>query len=513
MSEQGPLVLAIDQGSSNTKAIVVARSGAVVAHASSPVPDRYPKPGWVEQDADAIWASVLDVIGRLPAELLAPERLVGIGITNQRESVAVWDARSGAPAGPVVSWQCARGAPLCRELIAEGADGWLRERTGLTVSPIFSATKAAWLLESIPDGRARAAAGELRLGTVDSWLIWKLTGGRVHATDASNASRTQLLNLERVDWDVQALARYGIPRAALPQVRPSSGRLGETAGVRGLADGIPVAAAIGDSHGALFGHRGFEPGTVKTTMGTGTSVLACVPELSPAPAGLMTTIAWQLEEGRPPTYGHEGIVLSTGSAVGWVCDLLGLPDEPERIAALARDADPSDTTMFMPAFGGLTAPYWDADAQPVVHGFSRRTGARELARAAVESTAFQVNDVLSALAGGGTPLHTCFVDGGASANDELMQLLADLSGLVIRRPPATHLSALGAAYLAGLAVGVWSSTEELSALDRTVVDVFPRLDGAARAERLARWAHAVALARSQAPDTTFPTTTPTPGVL
>lgn len=508
MPEHGPLVLAIDQGSSNTKAIVVARDGEIVAHASRPVSDRCPRPGWVEQDAAELWASVEAAIGDLPPELLAPQRLAGIGITNQRESIAIWEAASGEPAGPVVSWQCARGAPLCRELIEEGAEAWLRERTGLTVSPIFSATKAAWLLASIPDGRARAAAGELRLGTVDAWLIWKLTGGAVHVTDASNASRTQLLNLERVDWDEAALERYGIPRAALPQVRPSSGRLGETRGVRGLADGLPVTAAIGDSHGALFGHRGFEPGTVKTTMGTGTSVLACVAELTPAPAGLMTTIAWQLGDGAPPAYGHEGIVLSTGVAVDWVCDLLGLGEDPQRVAELACAADPEDATMFMPAFGGLTAPYWDADAQPVIHGFSRRTGPRELARAAVDSTAFQVNDVLAALAAGGTPLHTCFVDGGASANGELMQLLADLSGLVIRRPPATHLSALGAAYLAGLGSGVWSSTAELSALPRTVVDVAPRIGAAEREERLARWRHAVALARSsQATAAAFPTTT------
>ncbi|MBB4662110.1 FGGY-family carbohydrate kinase [Conexibacter arvalis] len=511
MPERGPLVLAIDQGSSNTKAILVERSGEVVASASSPVPDRFPQPGWVEQDADAIWASVLDVIAQLPAELLAPARLAGIGITNQRESIAVWEARTGAPAGPVVSWQCRRGAELCRELVAEGAEGWLRERTGLTVSPLFSASKASWLLDAIPDGRERAAAGELCLGTVDAWLIWKLTGGRTFATDASNASRTQLLNLRLADWDEQALARFGIPRAALPRVRPSSGRLGETLGVAGLADGIPVAAAIGDSHGALFGHRGFEPGTVKTTMGTGTSVLATVRELSPAPDGLMTTIAWQLADA-PPTYGHEGIVLSTGSAVDWVRTLLGLDDAPERVAELAREADPGDATTLVPAFGGLTAPYWDADAQPVIHGVSRRTGPRELARAAVDSTAFQVNDVLTALARGGAPLHTCYVDGGASANVELMQLLADISGLVIRRPPAAHLSALGAAYLAGLAVGVWDSLDELAALDRTVLDIPPRLDADGRAEQLARWAHAVSLSRSQPLPVPAPSLITTPGV-
>jgi glycerol kinase len=485
-------VLALDQGSTNTKGILVSASGAVVAEASAPVAERYPRPGWVEQDAEELWRSVLAVIDGLPAELRAPGVIAGIGVCNQRETILMWERATGMPAGPVVSWQCTRGAPMCRDLAERGLDPWLRDVTGLTISPIFSATKASWLVESAANGRARAAAGELCIGTVDAWLVWKLSGGRAFVCDAGNAARTQLLNLARVDWDDDLLDLYGVPRAALPDVRPSSEVYAPVRDVPGLVDGVPVAGAIGDSHGALFGHRGFAPGTVKTTIGTGASVVAGLPELAPAPSGLLTTIAWYLDA---PLYAHEGVIMSTGSAIGWLGDLLGLEDAPSRIAALAEQASTADRTVFVPAFGGLSAPYWDTDAEPVISGLDRATGVPELARAAVDSTAFQVNDLLSALDGGTGSLQTLFVDGGASVNASLLQLLADLSGLMIKRPVTTHVSALGAAYLAGLATGVWSSLDELARLPTRAVEFQPGGDARDRAARLERWQLAVRRAR------------------
>lgn len=490
-----PLLLALDQGSTNTKGILVSPSGEVVAEASTPVEERYPRPGWVEQDAEDLWRSVLSVIDRLPADLRAPGLIAGIGVCNQRETVLMWDRLTGEPVGPVVSWQDQRGAPMCHELADEGANQWLQELTGLRISPIFSSTKAAWLVQSVRDGPARAGAGELCIGTVDSWLVWKLSGEQAFVCDAGNAARTQLLNLARVDWDDALLERFGVPRAALPEVRSSSEVYAETRGVAGLPDGVPVAGAIGDSHGALFGHRGFRPGTVKASIGTGASVVAGLPELTPAPSGLLTTIAWRLDA---PFYAHEGVIISTGSAIGWLGDLLGMEDAASQIAALAEQGSKADRTVFVPAFGGLSAPFWDSEAEPLIYGLHRSTGVPELARAAVESTAFQVNDVLSALSRGGTPPQTLFVDGGASANTSLLQLLADLSGLVISRPATTHVSALGAAYLAGLAVGLWNSLDELARLETGAFEVTPTADDGDRAARLERWQLAIRRARLDA---------------
>lgn len=490
-----PLLLALDQGSTNTKGILVSASGEVVAEATTPVKERYPRPGWVEQDAEELWRSVLSVIDQLPADLRTPGLVAGIGICNQRETVLMWNRATGEPAGPVVSWQCQRGAPMCRELADEGAEQWLQELTGLKISPIFSSTKAAWLIQSVKDGPARAREGELCIGTVDSWLIWKLSGEQAFVCEAGNAARTQLLNLAHVDWDDALLERFGVPRAALPEVRPSSEVYAETRGVAGLPDGVPVAGAIGDSHGALFGHCGFRPGTVKASIGTGASVVASLPKLTSAPPGLLTTIAWHLDA---PFYAHEGVIISTGSAVGWLGDLLGMENAASQIAGLAEQGSEADRTIFVPAFGGLSAPYWDSDAEPLIYGLHRSTGVPELARAAVESTAFQVNDVLSALSRGGTPLQTLFVDGGASANTSMLQLLADLSGLVISRSATTHVSALGAAYLAGLAVSVWNSLDELASLERGASEVTPTTDEGDRAVLLERWQLAIRRARPDA---------------
>jgi glycerol kinase len=484
----GP-ILAIDQGTTNTKALLVDVEGRIVQRASRPAQLTFPRPGWVEQDALALWQSVQDAVDDC-LQRARGERPSAIAISNQRESVVVWERATGRAAGPVVSWQCRRTSERCERLRRDGMEPALRERTGLPIDPLFSASKLAWLLDEIPHGRGRAEDGELCAGTIDSWLLWNLTGGAVHCCDVSNASRTQLMNLQTLEWDSALLELFATPAAALPEIRPSSGVVGETVGCGGIAAGIPIASMVGDSHAALFAHGGFRPGTIKATYGTGSSLMRTTPALVFATSGLCSTVAWGL--GDTTVYALEGNISATGAALQWIADLLGLSD-PARAVELASSVDTADGVAFVPAFVGLGAPYWAERARGLMSGITRGTTAAHLARAALESIAFQVRDVLVAMeCDAGLHGAVLLADGGASRSDTLMQFQADVIGTPVVRNDATDLSALGAAYLAGLAVGTWGSLDEIEALPKSLTRFEPRIDDDERGAVLTAWRGAVA---------------------
>ena len=481
-------VLAIDQGTTNTKAVLVSETGDVLATASRPVPIRYPQPGWVEQDAVELWRSVLDAAAECLAKAgcAAPD---AIGISNQRESAIAWDRRSGMPVGPGVSWQCRRTAPFCAELRRNGHEPMLVERTGLAVDPVCSAGKMRWLLEHTPDGCRRAANGEIALGTVDSWLLWNLTGGAAHACDLTNASRTQLLNLHRLSWDSELLALFGIPEAALPALGESSHIYGETALCGAIPAGIPIGALAGDSHAALFGHAIFTPGAVKATYGTGSSLMT----LTHAPSwshGLATTVAWSRRGDI--RFGLEGNIFATGGAVQWIGEFLGLPNAAADAAKLAATVSDTAGVYLVPAFAGLGAPYWNDASRGTLSGLSRGTSAAHAARAAVEAIAFQISDVFQAMeAAAHQPIPELLADGGATHNEFLMQFQADILDRTVVASGDADVSAIGAAWLAGLATGVWKSLDALAAFAGTARRFEPSMDPARRERLLCGWRGAV----------------------
>jgi glycerol kinase len=487
-------VLAIDQGTTNTKVFLFDERAGVVAHASRPVPIEFPRAGWVEQDANAIWRSVEDAIADCLSSAAA-SGVAAVAVTNQRESVLVWERASGRPLGPVIGWQCRRTTALCETLRERGLGTELETITGLTIDPLFSASKLRWLLDHVPDALARAERGELCAGTIDSWLIWNLTGGAVHACDATNASRTQLLSLHSASWDGDLLSLFSIPSAILPAVRPSSAIFGEVTTIRGL-EGVPIASAIGDSHAALFGHAAFAPGEVKATYGTGSSLMTAVSAPVRSRHGLSTTIAWSVD-GRVQ-HALEGNITVTGSAVEWVSRIVGLGSAGDA-GELARSIDDTDGVYFVPALAGLGAPYWDANARGLMCGLSRGTTAAHIARASVESIAYQIRDVFEAMCEDAGTASALLADGGAAGNDALMQFQADVLGVPVIRSEAIDVSALGAAWLAGLAVGLWRDVGELSRLPR-VSSRFEPLMRAERRERLySGWREAVARTRSPQP--------------
>jgi len=501
-------VLAIDQGTTGSTALVVSAEGAVVGRGYREITQHYPRPGWVEHDPDEIWRKTLEAI--LDARRAAGSaRLVAVGITNQRETTVVWDAATGQPVHPAIVWQCRRSAPLCEELRAAGLSDWFAERTGLVLDAYFSGTKLRWLLDNVPGLRARAEKGQVRFGTIDSWLIWKLSGGKVHATDYSNASRTLLFNLHTLDWDPDILDRLAIPGSLLPRAVSSSQVLGQTvaaevaevAGAEGRAEalpaGVPIAGAAGDQQAALFGQACFSPGMVKTTYGTGAFLLmntGARPVVSRR--GLLTTVAWGLD-GRVE-YALEGSLFIAGAAIQWLRDELGLlrtSAESEAVAARVPDAG---GVYLVPAFVGLGAPHWDMYARGTIVGLTRGTSRAHLVRAALESIAYQTRDVVDAMAAeAGTPLGEIRIDGGAAANNLLAQFQADVLGVPVVRPKVTETTALGAAYLAGLAIGLWRR-QELAALwqvDRRFEPAMP----ADRREALYRgWLRAVERAKGWA---------------
>lgn len=472
-------ILAIDQGTTNSKAVLVSTSGEILSRGSSPAGIQHPQPGWVEQSPLRIWDSVLEAIAACLASAPAAS-ILGIAISNQRESVTMWDAETGEPLGPVVSWQCRRTAQACSELVAAGHAARVQELTGLPIDPMFPGPKMRWLLERAPAGRTA------RLGTIDAWLIHCLTGASVHACDAANAARSQLYDLNRQEWSDELCVLFGVSKEALPEVRDSASRFGETKGVPGLPDGIPIASAIGDSHAALFGHGAFNPGDGKVTFGTGSSVMTTLHRFIAPERGITTTIAWSING--IPTYAFEGNILVSAAALPWTAEILGLPDV-QALTNLAETAEPNGPG-FVPAFVGLGAPYWEADAKALFSGIMFSTSRAQMARAVTDSIAFQVHDVFEAMsAQSPAPLGSLYADGGPSQNRFLMQCVADTLNHTIIQCDAPEASALGAAYFAGLTLGVWPDLDAIAALPRSGSPIAPRPSDSAT--RIMVWQDAV----------------------
>lgn len=472
-------ILAIDQGTTNSKAVLVSTDGAVLARGSSPVGIEHPQPGWVEQSPLRIWQSVLEAIRACLNN--APEiEVIGIAISNQRESVTAWDAVTGEPLGPVVSWQCRRTAPDCARLNKAGHATRVQELTGLPIDPMFPGPKMKWLTDRIPGGKA------IRLGTIDAWLIHCFTGGVVHACDAANAARSQLYDLQRQCWSDELCKLFGVDKSYLPEVRNSSDFFGVTKNVQGLADGVPIHAAIGDSHAALFGHGAFRPGDGKVTFGTGSSIMTTLPHFIIPEHGITTTIAWSIS-GKA-TYAFEGNILVSAAALPWMAGILGLADV-QALTELAETAEPNGPG-FVPAFVGLGAPYWHSDARALFSDINFSTSRAQMARAVTDSMAFQVHDVFTAMSSiSPAPLGNLYADGGPSKNSFLMQCVADTLNHTIIQSDAPEASALGAAYLAGLSLGVWSDLDAVAALPRPHLTLEPRASDAS--ERLKVWKDAI----------------------
>jgi glycerol kinase len=495
------VVLTIDSGTTGTRTLAVDESGAVVASSYRELPQHFPRPGWVEHDPAQIWEAAAATVAEVVAAVDAP--VAALGITNQRETAVAWDRRDGRTRGPALVWQDRRTAPRCDELREAGALATVRAATGLVLDPYFSATKFEWMLG--PGGVEADAA--LALGTVDSWLLWNLTGGPsggVHATDASNASRTLLFDITERAWSEELCALFGVPASALPEVVASCGRLGRVAaGVAGgLPAGTPVSGIAGDQQAALFGQACFEPGMTKNTYGTGSFVLMNVGPVPPPPAeGLLTTVAWDLGGRGPFTYALEGSIFVTGAAIQWLRDGLSVISEAAEAEPLARTVEDTGGLYLVPAFAGLGSPHFDPYARGAVVGITRGVGRAHLVRAAIESMAFQTRDVVEAMvAASGRPLGELRVDGGAAVMDLLLQMQADQLGVTVSRPKATETTALGAAFLAGLAEGVWSDTAEVSALWELDARFSPAAHRAGADARWAGWRRALERARRWAVD-------------
>jgi glycerol kinase len=484
------LILAIDQGTTNTKALLVDRLGAPVYRASEPMAILDLDCGHVEQDPLSLWESVLTVMARCSAHAEAIGATIdGVAISNQRETAVAWHAQTGRPLANAISWQCGRSSSICRRLLPHAAE--FRSKTGLPLAPLVSAGKWSWLLGSQPELHAMAANGELCFGTVDSWLLYRLTAGAVHATDLSNASRTGLLNLDSVAWDESLLELFGIPGAAMPQLRSSSGTFGLCVHPAELA-GVPIVAAAGDSHAAMYGHGSHVAGTVKATYGTGSSLMALTAGLAAETPLLARTIAWSIDA--KPQFALEGNIAMAGSAVQWVGEFLGLAQPAEEAVALAATVPDADGIYFVPAMAGLGAPYWDAAARGTVAGLGRSHKAAHLARAAIDAIAYQVADVFLAIEqAAGMPLRELHADGGASRNDGLMQFQADILGHPVLRSPEQELSALGAAWLGGVALGWWNSAAGLEV--RSPETFKPQLPQGRREFLCRGWQQAVRRAR------------------
>ena len=493
-------VMALDQGTTSSRAIVFDRGGNICSVAQHETTQHFPQPGWVEQDAGEIWETQAAVaVEALRAAGVDGSRIAAAGITNQRETTVVWDRRTGEPVGNAIVWQDRRTADACEDLRRAGAEERVRAGTGLLLDPYFSGTKIAWILEHVSGARERADAGELAFGTVDSWLAFRLTGGRLHVTDATNASRTLLYDIHSGDWDGELLDLFGVPRALLPEVRGSSAVYGEVTAIEELA-GVPLAGIAGDQQAALMGQLCTERGSVKTTYGTGCFALlhtGTAPQ--PSERGLLTTIACSTDG--QPRYALEGSVFTGGAVVRWLRDGLGLIGSAEEVEALAASVPDSGDVVLVPAFTGLGVPHWDPRARGTIVGMTLGTGAGHLARAALEGIAFQVAELLDALAAdaGAAPAEMR-VDGGAARNDLLMQFQADVTGLPVVRPEVTESTALGAAYLAGLAVGYWQGIEELAGNWRVERRFEPSLPEDRVAGLRASWSRAVERAGNWAAD-------------
>ena len=493
MNAEAPYILAIDQGTTSTRAILFDANARPLASHAIELRQIYPANGWVEHDAQEIWQATLSCC-RAALKGVPASDVAAIGITNQRETTVIWDRITGAPLHNAIVWQDRRTADRCRALKARKWEPKIAAKTGLLLDPYFSGTKMEWLLDHIPGSRKRAELGEIALGTIDAWLIFKLTAGRVHATDVTNASRTMLLNLKSLKWDADLLKLFGVPLNALPEVRDSSGRFGQTESAL-LGAEIPILGVAGDQQAAAFGQACFNPGDVKSTYGTGCFALVNTGNKAPTSKNrLLATSAFRI--GKRTSYAIEGSIFIAGAVVQWLRDAVGVIKSSEDVEALARTAKEAQGLYFVPAFTGLGAPYWDPDARGAIVGLTRDMGAAEIARAALDAVCFQTRDLLEAMAkdmkrSGLRAPKALKVDGGMVRNDWFCQRLADLTGLPVDRPQVTETTALGAAYLAGLAAGLFKDTKEIAArwaLDRRFV---PELKASARNTLYDGWKSAV----------------------
>ncbi|HEY3496612.1 MAG TPA: glycerol kinase GlpK [Polyangiaceae bacterium] len=497
----GTHLLALDQGTTGSTALVMGTDGRTLGRATLEFPQHFPEPGWVEHEPEEIWGSVLGALREaLRSAGVAGTDIAAIGITNQRETALLWERAGGAPVHRAIVWQDRRTAARCAELKSAGHEALVRERTGLVLDPYFSGTKLEWLLDNVAGARERAERGELAFGTVDSFLVFRLAGGSAagapHLTDVTNASRTLLMRLAERSWDPELCALLRVPSAVLPRIVPSAARVAVTRGVPGLPDGIPIAGIAGDQHAALFGQACFATGDAKCTYGTGAFLLVNT-GLGPTPSrhGLLSTVAWQV--GDEVAYALEGSVFIAGAAVQWLRDGLGVIRSAAEVEPLARSVASSDGVAFVPALAGLGAPYWDAGARGLVTGITRGTTRAHLARATLEAIALQVDDVLRAMGSDlGAPIARMRVDGGAAANDLLLEFQANFSGLLVERPMELESTARGAAMLAGVGAGVFRSPAEAARLLRMDRVFRPEIEARERETVRLRWEQAVSRARS-----------------
>lgn len=492
MDAEPRCVIAIDAGTTGVRSRAVFVDGRPAVAAYREFTQHYPSPGWVEHDVDEIWEVAAATLREVVAEV-GVANVAAIGITNQRETVLAWNRSTGKPYGTAIVWQDRRTASRCDELVAAGHLPLIRERTGLVLDPYFSGTKAAWLLEH----REIPIDDDLAIGTIDSWLVWNLTGGRRFVTDVTNASRTMLCDIRTCSWDTELCELLGVPIEALPEIVPSSGRIGTTAPDCGVPDGIPISGVAGDQQAALFGQACVHPGMAKNTYGTGSFVLLNVGETCPpATDGMLTTVAWKLADGTVH-YALEGSIFVTGAAVQWLRDGLGIIDDSAEVGPLAESVADTGGVFVVPAFAGLGSPWWDPYARGTIVGITRGTGRAELARAVVESMAYQTRDVVDAMtAASATPLVELRVDGGASVMDLLCQFQADQLGVTVQRPVDHETTALGAAYLAGLAEGVWSSVDEVGAQWELEAEFNPAGDRSGADALHGQWLRAVERSRN-----------------
>lgn len=487
-------ILSLDQGTTGTTSNIIDASGLSIARTNREFPQIYPKPGWVEHNPEEIWQSVLFVIEDvLRKSGISAHDIAAIGITNQRETVVMWDRTTGKPLHNAIVWQCRRTSDFCEKLKKLGREKTIKRKTGLVVDPYFSASKMNWLLNNVPEAKARAREGKLCIGTIDTFLLWRLTGGQKFMTDVSNASRTQLMDIATGQWDLELLKIFSVPRECLPEIRSSSEAYGVTYQVPSLPDRIPISALVGDQQGALFGQACFGTGDAKCTYGTGSFILMnSGNKMIHSKSGLLTTVAWRLQDQKQMTYALEGGAFICGAAVQWLRDGLHLIKSSSEIEALASSVEDTGGVEFVPALTGLGAPHWKPEARGLIKGLTRGTTAAHVARATLEAMALQNLDILRAMENDiGRKMKVLKVDGGASANNLLMQTQANYLGCQIDRPAMIETTSLGAAYLAGLAVSYWKDQNELKKVWKSDRVFESKMGAAERRARLAKWQEAV----------------------
>ena len=485
------VILALDQGTTGSTSLVFGHDGMILGRAYAEFTQHYPEPGWVEHDPEELWRVSHGVMVAALADAGRPAQDVrAIGLTNQRETTVVWDRVTGEPIHPAIVWQSRQSAEICERLQRDGAEGDVRQRTGLVMDAYFSASKIIWLFERYPDARDRARAGQLLFGTIDTWLLWKLTGGRVHATDPTNACRTLLYNIHEHRWDAALLELFDIPIEMLPKVLPSSGLFGETADIEGLTAGLPISGIAGDQQSALYGQTCWEAGQAKNTYGTGAFVVMNLGQRHPIlEHGLLTTVC--CDALGQPAYALEGAIFTAGAALQWLRDKLQIIDDAAQSQALAESVADTGGVYLVPAFTGLGVPHWDMRARGAIVGLTRGTDRRHIVRAALECMAYQTREVVDVMRDSGAELSTLRVDGGAAANDFLMQFQADMLGVAVDRPLVLETTASGAAFLAGLGIGFWQGPEELADVRRSERVFEPSMSTRTREQLYAGWSDAV----------------------